>query len=381
MIKFKRILAWVFALVVIVLSGCAPQKATPSQQPVQLVLPETRVVADDLLADYYFYQNPRNTYAIPPALSFSKSLMAEQIKAPIAIVMKDFRSDDWFFARTDIIETVQDIESASSVLYVDIRYYEPGADGNYVAYEVYFTDAQFQAKFAACDKPDDLSSQVIVQVPDGESPPSIAQADEMFFSELSHRFSISKSAETDISGVLRFLQGIEVNQPEIVDAIRNYSYPNDEKLSNNPGALKEYECHIYKTIGGLPGDTEYTAYVRKPEILDDIGENFSLGTNEVANFNGAAGGEPYLMVFYERTGSERLGNYMPALLTYMYRATVVDALTKQVVAWEEGCFQFEGVPPERINSYDFEEVDGLHIYTGEGARDPYDLISPYLSEN
>ncbi len=361
------------------LAGCAPAESKPAPEPVEaFVLPETRVVANDLLAAYPFYSlNANHSSGESAGFPFSSPLMAKEIKAPVAIVMREqSRSDDWFFAKTDIIDTVQDIGAANSVLYVYVR---PGEDndGTFMKYEVSFADAQFQAVFAACTAPDDADSSISIRVNDEDASQGIAQADEIFFKELSQCVSITASAATDVSGVLAFLGGVEVNNPAILDAVRQYAYPEDERLSNNTEALRGYASHVYKTIGGVPGDTDETAYVRQPGLFDDVNARFSLGTNDVANYSGAAQGEPYLIVFYERIGAEQLGDYMPPLLTYVCRATAVDSATKQVVAWETGCFRFEGEPPEHV--YSVEEVDGMYLYTGEDARDPFDVISPWLS--
>ena len=392
--KYQRIFAWtlVLILVVAVTASCAKKEppAKPRPEPVEFVLPETRIVANDLLADSLFYETEKSQSAdrnsviavnskIERRFGFSASISTEEIMAPIAIVMRESkRSKDWFFAKTDIIDTVQDLKKAKSVLYVVV--YEPyssqSTNETYpTRYHVYFADTEFRARYEAWTEPDDENSKIIIEVPERDDNPGIAQADEDFFTELSKLFSISQNASTDVSGILHFLQDIEVDQSEIVDAVKNYSYPENERLSNNTGALKQYKSYVYTNIRKISENKNHEDFSRDPEIFDNINQGFELGSNKASYYSETAQGDPYLIVFYERTGVEDLGNYLPALFSYMFRATVVDAFTKQVVAWEEDCFSFKGDPPEYVSQFKADE-HGRNIY--RDGLNPPDLISPYL---
>ena len=94
----------VFVLATILLSGCAPRKRPPAAKPTNtpqataFALPDTRIVADEVLADTPFYklmQSYNKTSALyyytahrvnEAAHNFSAAIIANEIKAPVAII-------------------------------------------------------------------------------------------------------------------------------------------------------------------------------------------------------------------------------------------------------------------------------------------------------
>jgi len=372
---YKITLILALTIVITTIIACTTKGSTPTEEPTP-----TRVPADDLLSESLFYNYVKANYNISGVpnrytdelIAFSEDFISSEIRAPLAIVMRHFQNNTWEFAKTDIIDTVQDLNSAGSVLFVEIT-----ETNNDLSYNVYFTDKELTWIYNARTDDDSTISYYTYKV-SKDSRFSLERADEQFFNHLADNLNITESS-VDLSGVLYFIQNIEVNSPEIIDAVSNYAYPENERLSNNPHALLQYSCYVYRNMKNVPENNDSKNYLRDPSIFFNMSGSFLLGSVYSVDWEKVMCGESYLIVIYERTGVSNLG-YSYGLYSYTHRATVVDALTKQVIAWEEGSYEFATPPPTISSDFFGKDEYDRDIYVA-GNHPPRGMISVFLGTN
>ncbi|MDR0783157.1 MAG: hypothetical protein LBE83_05285 [Propionibacteriaceae bacterium] len=340
------------------MGGCTAAKPGPSQP--------TRVAITDQLADSPLFQALQSvTFSdtqfrqeyVDPRFAGNDYLKVNEIRTPVAIIIYQPRHDpEWAFAQTDLFDTVQDLDQANTVLFVS------ASDGRVEwRYNVYLTDQAL------------LSVYQLTSFSNKEQSPD--EADYAFFTKLANQYTFSETASNQLSSTVHLFQGMEIDNPDVLSAVGSYDYPQSDQLKNHPGALAGYRGYISTNLNNVPSNNDPSDYVREASALATIPATFHLGSYELADWQPAARGEPYLLTYYERTGVKSIGRYYGTLYAYVHRATYVDALTGQIVAWEEGHFDFTNDPPERAQ-YEDDEY-GRAIYHTLGKYPPPSLAPPF----
>ena len=350
-------------------------------------IPATRVDAMEALAkSSFFLERTVNNYSAErinetndERLGFSSNIIANEIKAPVAIIFEQ-KMSEWYFAKTDIFDTVQNLSDANSVLYVRIADFQ---EKGYLRYEVHFSDAHFDSAYEAYTDNGEVPKEIVFKIPVTGKKIDLEQADNQFFLELATCLSITQGDAASISDMIHLLRDSQVEQPQVVDAVARYTYPEKEKLSNSPAALRKYKAYLYKELRNIPPNDDPDEYAREADLFEKTPPLFLAGNKNAAAWVDALQGDAYLIVYFERIGAKRYKGYQgniasagKGLYAYIYRATIVDSNTEQIIAWEEG--SLEGDPPSTVYDFEFSKQGGRNVY--KKGMTPPDFLSVHMAK-
>lgn len=344
---YPAVFLFIAALLCFGLAACTAKQpsddASTSETHVPYQTPATRIVADDPTL-FELAQNTKGAM-IP---YYDRTLT--ELRSPVAILMWERNTGEYCYANTDVFETTTDLSAAASVLYVEIietynvldnkaPLYEYG-----VRYNCYLTTNDCSAtkrlsvpgismlQFA----PDETVQNSRISYNHTAS----KECDEAFFAYLAKKIRIAPDASDSAAIALEYAAAFTPDRD--LETIRQtcgeYSYPTETDLSLHPELLDTtLPIMMYRADKSIaPANADPADYMRAQEVLSTIPDDTVVNTCSADTWAKVARKEiTRLIGFTEFVGAKYLADYtnLGTLYLHIYRCTVIDCETGEVVAW------------------------------------------------
>ena len=358
------------------LAACAAKPASENLNDAKATAfyqtPATRIVADDP-GLFKLAQNSKE-----PMIYFETQIT--ELRSPVAILMWEKNAGEYCFANTDTFETTTDVSSAASVLYVEIRETKDILDNEIPLYDygveydcflitrdctakVYFSIPGIRMLQFSPDETVQSSSILFDALASKEN-------DEAFFRFLARRIRIALDASDDVPVALEYAAAFtpDCDIQTIRQACGEYSYPAEDNLSLYPELLDTtLPIIMYRADKSIaPTNNDPSDYLRTEEVLSAIPveEIITNSCKEDTWAKVARKERARLIGFTEFVGAEYFADYsnLGALYLHIYRCTVIDSETGEVVAWYRND-PSEGIPTT-ITSYQIHKHGERRFFGG-----------------
>ncbi len=329
------------------LAACAAKPSSENPDAAETTAlyqtPATRIVADDPA----LFESAQDAQG--PMIYFETQIT--ELRSPVAILMWEKNAGEYCFANTDTFETTTDVSSAASVLYVEIRETYDILDNEIPLYD-------YGVEYDCYLITRDCTAKIYFSIPGiwmlQFSPDETVQSnsilfnalaskenDEAFFRFLARRIRIAPDASDDVPVALEYAAAFTPDRDiqTIRQACGEYSYPAEANLSLHPELLDTtLPIMMYRADKSIaPTNNDPSDYLRTEEVLSAISveEIITNSCNEDTWAKVARKECARLIGFTEFVGAEYFADYsdLGALYLHIYRCTVIDSETGEVVAW------------------------------------------------